>query len=132
MLQEIAEDGHCASPWETLVKEASKLLEISDDILDQAIHIEIAEENLVQEEIDGKACLFLTPMYRAEVGAATSILRLLNGVPPWGIIDIDKAIPWVENKTVLTLSESQRNALKLALASKVVVITGGPGVGKLV
>jgi exodeoxyribonuclease V alpha subunit len=36
----------------------------------------------------------------------------------------------VEAKTGLTLAESQRQAVCLALASKVLVITGGPGVGK--
>lgn len=130
VLQEIADDGHCAAPWETLIEEASKLLEIADLILDEAIHAEIAEGNLVQEDIDGKTCLFLTPLQRAESGTATSILRLLQGAPPWGVIDTTKAIPWVEAKTTLTLSESQREALKLALSSKMVVITGGPGVGK--
>ena len=42
----------------------------------------------------------------------------------------DKAIPWVERKTGLTLAASQREAVRLALRSKVLVITGGPGVGK--
>jgi len=130
VLQEIAEDGHCAAPWDTLIEEASKLLEISTPILEEAIHAEITEENLIQEDIEGKSCLFLTPLYRAEAGTATSILRLLQGAPPWGVIDTDKAIPWVESKTTLTLSESQREALTLALSSKAVVITGGPGVGK--
>ena len=41
-----------------------------------------------------------------------------------------RAIPWVEEKTGLTLAESQQEAVRLALASKVLVITGGPGVGK--
>jgi exodeoxyribonuclease V alpha subunit len=130
VLQEIADDGHCAAPWDTLLQEASKLLEIADPILEEAIHAEIAEENLVLEEIEGKPCLFLTPLHRAESGTAASILRLLKGVPPWGVIDVNKAIPWVEEKTGLTLSESQREAVKLALSSKMVVITGGPGVGK--
>jgi exodeoxyribonuclease V alpha subunit len=130
VLQEIADDGHCAAPWDTLLQEASKLLEIADQILEEAIHAEIAEENLVLEEIEGKPCLFLTPLHRAESGTATSILRLLKGAPPWGIIDDDRAIPWVEKKTGLTLSVSQREAVKLALSGKMVVITGGPGVGK--
>ena len=42
----------------------------------------------------------------------------------------DKAIPWVEKRTKLALAESQREAIRVALGSKVVVITGGPGVGK--
>ena len=79
VLQEIADDGHCAAPWDTLLREASKLLEIADPILEEAIHAEIAEENLVQEEIGGKPCLFLTALHRAESGTATSILRLLKG-----------------------------------------------------
>lgn len=130
VLQEIADDGHCAAPWETLLEQSSKLLEIPDHIVEEAIHAEIAEENLIQEDIDRKTCLFLTPLHRAESGTATSILRLLHGTPPWGAIDTVKAIPWVEGKTGLTLSESQREAVNLALASKMVVITGGPGVGK--
>jgi exodeoxyribonuclease V alpha subunit len=36
----------------------------------------------------------------------------------------------VEERTGLTLAESQREAVRVALASKVLVVTGGPGVGK--
>jgi exodeoxyribonuclease V alpha subunit len=46
------------------------------------------------------------------------------------VIDTDKAIPWVEGKAGVTLAVSQREAVRLALRSKVLVITGGPGVGK--
>src|SRR5262249_35021252 len=49
---------------------------------------------------------------------------------PWPWIDPDKALPWVEVRVSLSLAESQRSAVKLALVSKVLVITGGPGVGK--
>ncbi|MBP1751816.1 MAG: recombinase RecD [Geobacteraceae bacterium] len=130
VLQEMSNDGHCAAPWDTLVKEAAKLLEIPAVILEKAILEEISEENLVQEDIDGRPCLFLTPLQRAEAGVAASMNRILEGQSPWGAIDADKAIPWVEEKTGLTLSASQKEAVRLALSQKVVVITGGPGVGK--
>jgi exodeoxyribonuclease V alpha subunit len=130
VLQEISGDGHCASSWDDLVKSTGKLLEIPEPTIQAAIGEEIANENLVQDRIDDRPCLFLTPLHRAETGSAAGIARLMKGPPPWGEIDADKAIPWVEGKTGLTLSASQREALKLALASKLVVITGGPGVGK--
>ena len=38
--------------------------------------------------------------------------------------------PWIEERTSLTLAPSQAEAIRLALKSKVMVITGGPGVGK--
>src|SRR5262250_1500718 len=41
-----------------------------------------------------------------------------------------KAIPWVEKRTKLALAASQKEAIQVALGSKVMVITGGPGVGK--
>src|SRR5919106_1352359 len=41
-----------------------------------------------------------------------------------------RSIPWVEARAGITLAETQRTALRLALLSKVLVITGGPGVGK--
>jgi exodeoxyribonuclease V alpha subunit len=130
VLQEISGNGHCAAPLEFLVAEAANLLDITPEIIGQAIDAEVTAENLVREEINGTPALFLTPLYRAEIGTATSIQRLLKGEPPWGVIDIDKAIPWVEGKTGLTLSDSQQRAISLTLSSKAVVITGGPGVGK--
>src|ERR1700726_1607802 len=43
---------------------------------------------------------------------------------------LPRRIPWVERRTGLQLAASQREAVRVALASKVLVITGGPGVGK--
>ena len=57
-------------------------------------------------------------------------VRLANGTLPWPWIDPDKALPWVEAAYRLELAESQAAAIRLALMSKVLVITGGPGVGK--
>ena len=130
VLQELSGEGHCAAPHDTLITEAKKLLEIPEEILEQAILEEIVQENLVQEDIDGKSCLFLTPLYRAELGVSNGIRKIKTGHPPWGQIDAVKALPWVEGKTGLTLSPSQKDAVRLALTSKMVVITGGPGVGK--
>src|SRR5438046_3224260 len=57
-------------------------------------------------------------------------MRLANGTLPWPWIDPNKALPWVEKHIGLALAESQIAAIRLALLSKVLVMTGGPGVGK--
>jgi exodeoxyribonuclease V alpha subunit len=57
-------------------------------------------------------------------------LTLNKGQLPWPRIDPEKAIPWIEQRTGLTLADSQKAAVGTALASKVLVVTGGPGVGK--
>jgi exodeoxyribonuclease V alpha subunit len=130
VLQEFAEDGHCAVHHEELMETATTLLEIPVTIIEQAVELECQEDHLIAEDIDGKPCLFLAPLQRAEVGVASHLLRLLKGDLPWGQIDPAKAVPWVEQKTGRTLSPSQQDAVAMALGSKVTVITGGPGVGK--
>ncbi len=130
VLQELSGEGHCAAEREPLIETAAKLLAITPPTLEQAIDLELQEKNLVAEAIENIPCLFLAPLYRAELGVAAHLLRLLAGAPSWGRIDPDKAIPWVEGKTALTLSASQREAVAKTINSKVTVITGGPGVGK--
>jgi exodeoxyribonuclease V alpha subunit len=130
VLQEFAENGHCAVHQEELIETAATLLEIPVAIIEQAVELECQEDHLSAEDIDGQPCLFLAPLHRAEVGVASHLLRLLKRGPPWDCIDPVKAIPWVEQRTGRTLSPSQRDAVAMALRSKAMVITGGPGVGK--
>lgn len=129
-LQVWSEQGHCAAPREKLVDMAAQLLDIPRTTIQDAIGAELDAENLVAEPTEAGELVYLTPMYRAETGCANQVRRLLEGFPPWGRIDVEKAVPWVEGKTGLTLSDSQRAAVALVLRSKVSIITGGPGVGK--
>src|SRR5437016_14209495 len=130
VLQEFADDGHCAVHHDELIETAATLLEIPVSIITQAVELECQEDHLIAEAIDGQACLFLAPLQRAEVGVASHLLRLLHGDLPWGAIDPANALPWGEQRTRRRLSPSQRDAVAMALGSKVTVITGGPGVGK--
>lgn len=130
VLQEFATEGHCAVAQEKLVKASVALLEIAEEIIVHAITSEVKAENLILDKIDGENCLFLTSLYQAECLSAKNIARLKNGKPPWGIIDYEKALQWIEGRTHIVLSPSQRNAVALALKEKVTIITGGPGVGK--
>lgn len=130
VLQEWSGEGHCAAIRSNLCEMAAKLLEIPQPIIDQAIAAELTEGNLIAE-IDGSdEFIFLTPLHRAEIGCAANLNRLNQGDAPWGLIDADKAIPWVEEQTGMSLSQSQAAAVRLVLQHKVSVITGGPGVGK--
>jgi exodeoxyribonuclease V alpha subunit len=130
VLQTFADEGHCAVVYAELTDAATTLLEIPETTITQAITLEVQEERLIAESIDGQPCLLLAPLYRAEVGVAAQLLHLLDGTPPWGAIDPAKAIPWVEQQTGRTLAASQRAAVAQVLTGKVTVITGGPGVGK--
>src|SRR2546427_9779350 len=119
VLQTFAHEGHCAVGHAELVEAATTLLEIPETTIVQAITLEVQEERLIAEAIDGQPCLLLAPLYRAEVGVASQLLHLLEGAPPWGALDPAKAIPWVELRTGRTLAASQRAAVAQVLTGKV-------------
>jgi exodeoxyribonuclease V alpha subunit len=129
-LTDAMDDGHCGLPTDELFPLAEKLLEISQDLIRIALDLELAEGTVIADRVDKIDCIFLASLYRAERAIAERLLTLTKGKLPWGLIDPDKAIPWIEQRISLTLAESQKAAVGLALSSKVLVITGGPGVGK--
>jgi exodeoxyribonuclease V alpha subunit len=129
-LTEAMDDGHCGLPIDDLVPMAEQLLEISASLVEEALHQELEAGEVVADEVDDRRCIFLAGLYRAERAIANRLKILHEGALPWPHIDPAKAIPWVEAGASITLAESQRIALRLALLSKVLVITGGPGVGK--
>ena len=129
-LAEATGEGHCGLPVGELTALAGKLLEVSPELIEAALALELEAGEVVAETLEGEPCVFLAGLYRAEQAIAGRLRRLATGRQPWPAIDADRAIPWVEERTGLALAASQREALRLALSSKVLVITGGPGVGK--
>jgi exodeoxyribonuclease V alpha subunit len=144
-LLEATNDGHCGLPTAQLLQLATALLtreEAGGTVitpqpaqLAAALESELADSALVADQLGEQAAIFLAHLHRGEASIAESLLALRDGQPPWqisdlGAIDPSKAIPWVEQRLALSLAASQRAAVEQALASKVLVITGGPGVGK--
>ena len=129
-LAEAMEEGHCGLPEEQLVALTRELLEVPEDLVGTALGLELEAGGVVADTLDGQRCVFLAGLHRAEREIAERLRRLAAGAPPWPAIDAERAIPWVEGQTGLALAESQKAAVRLALRSKALVVTGGPGVGK--
>src|SRR5437588_543030 len=129
-LTEAMDEGHCGLPTEELIPLADGLLEVPQALIRTALDLELSEGTVIADNVGETPCVFLAGLYRAERNIADRLVRLANGKLPWPWIDPDKAMPWVEQRSGLQLAESQKAAIRLALVSKVLVITGGPGVGK--
>ncbi|MFZ1108671.1 MAG: ATP-dependent RecD-like DNA helicase, partial [Rhodomicrobium sp.] len=129
-LTEALNEGHCGLPVNELCMLAEKLLEVPAALIETAMGLELAEKTIVKDAVEETECVFLAGLYQAEKGIAERILRLAGGKLAWPEIDAAKALAWLGAKTPFALAYSQKQAVELALTSKVLVITGGPGVGK--
>jgi exodeoxyribonuclease V alpha subunit len=118
-LAEAMDEGHCGLPFEELVPLTEKLLEVPAELVETALNLELEGGAVVDDDLEGRRCVFLAALYRAEHEIAEKLKTRAAGKPPWPAIDVDKAIPWVEQRTKLALADSQKAALRVALVSNV-------------
>ncbi len=130
VLLEATQNGHCALPASQLHQEAVKILEIPETIVEEALAWMIAQGQLLRESLEGEDLVFLPHLASAERVIAGRIGRLARAPANYPPIDLEKAIAWCQQRSGKILAESQREALVQALRHRVLVITGGPGVGK--
>jgi exodeoxyribonuclease V alpha subunit len=131
MLGELTASGHCAYIRNDLLSRTGELLEIDLEIIERAMAHSIENKRLIQRTDQlGRDLVYLPKLYYAEIDLAKKLQALSMEKHPCPPIDFDKALEWVENKNSIELAPAQRSALKTAVSSKVMVITGGPGVGK--
>jgi exodeoxyribonuclease V alpha subunit len=130
-LQDLASKGHVGYPEPGVVEHTTKLVEIDQLIVEAAVKSAVAEKTVIRETVEGESWLYLAALYRAEIGLAQSVHRIASATPhPMPVIDVAKAIAWIERKLAIKLAALQQEAIRQACQQKMLVITGGPGVGK--
>jgi exodeoxyribonuclease V alpha subunit len=133
VLQQLANEGHCGFPESGVIDRTAELTAIGREVVAEAVEHQRAEGVLVREPWpDGgeEPWLYLKPLFLAELGVARALRSLTGGSHPLPAVNAEAALDWVEQKMGLTLAPAQRDAIRQATASKVLVVTGGPGVGK--
>ena len=130
VLLEATGNGHCALPVERLKDEAGKLLLVAEKTVNAALEKTLTGGDLVRETIGDQELVFLPSLKQAEEGIAARIRTLAASRPNYPPINVEKAVAWCQQKTGKQLAPSQQAALRQALSSRVLIITGGPGVGK--
>lgn len=130
VLLEATQQGHCALPVATLREQAGKLLLVEDRVVDAALDQSLAAGEVMPEAIGGHDLIFLPALQRAEEAIAARLKALCAAPPALGFTDLAAAIADFERVSGKQLAPSQRAALDAALRHRVLVLTGGPGVGK--
>jgi exodeoxyribonuclease V alpha subunit len=130
-LSELADEGHVGFPEADTIRRTVELVQIPQEIVERAVAEGLAAGSVIREDVDGQPWLYSAGLHRAEVGLAGTVRRLAtHGAHPLPAIKVEVAIGWAEKKLGLQLAAGQKEAIRQACQHKLVVITGGPGVGK--
>lgn len=124
-LSHMAEEGNVYAEEEQLVKSAIELLDADEAPVRQAISEMLQSEDLIA---DAEA-IYMPPFYYAEVGTANRLNKLLDCVEG-SLFNIIPDISVISKQTGVEYDEVQAEAIREAVSSKVMVLTGGPGTGK--
>lgn len=129
--QQSIQDGHVYLPIQEVVDRALELLHSQDihepDILDALQQLDMEKKLIIQEDK-----VYLPILYYAEDGFASHLKRLLDEPVPYDttLADLMAIIGAIEEEESISYGQEQFDAIQLALQSKVMILTGGPGTGK--
>jgi exodeoxyribonuclease V alpha subunit len=135
VLHQLADEGHVYYPFQLLITESQKILEVEPEILTKALHTlgsnhQVVIEKLGPETIAENQAVYLAKFHLSETNIAARLKALVNSPKSIRPIDPEKALHWVQKQLDITLAPKQIEAVKRAVTDKVLVITGGPGTGK--
>ena len=140
VLGEAGEDGHCFLPQQELVEQVVKRLALPDHTPDSHTVAEITaqmgqvrgqgDQIVIQPHPEYQSICYQPSFFQSEQKLAERMSELLSAT-----ITVDEArvSNWIDRYTAATgmqLSPQQRQAVEMAAREHVLIITGGPGVGK--
>ena len=137
VLSQKADDGHVFLYRHELIAASQEILGLSTEAIENgiaalAVNEEIIPENLgIPVPTEAEEAVYLAPFYYSEIGVVNNLSRLLKyptvrHKPGF----LDYSITQLEAKMRMSFAANQREAIRKALTSRAIILTGGPGTGK--
>ena len=125
------QNGHLYLEQEILVKDALKVLNKEPDLqpvteteILKVLYRLVMQDSIVVEENR----VYITQQHQEEEDTASMIARKLHEQIP--ALTIEKELEEAQEDLNITLSEQQKEAVRMVFANPICIITGGPGTGK--
>lgn len=122
-LKQMSNDGHCYADRQTIIKSSMELLAVDGSSVEEALnHLTFEQDTVLEDD-----SYFLSMYYHCEVGVAKHIKRLMKKKSE-KCHSVD--IKGITKVTGVEYDDIQADAIRQAVRSKVMVLTGLPGTGK--
>ncbi len=135
VLNSFVGEGSVYVPVDELTKAAAELLGVSAELAEAGIEqarlaAEIVVEWYKNDKGEDDMAVYLPAFQYAEEHSAKKLLELVSNPYNRQYVDVDSAVAWAENELGIKFADAQRETVRAAVNSQVMVITGGPGTGK--
>ena len=125
------DNGHTFLPRRKLLPATAQLIELEGETeaLEDALEALLERGEVIQETVANEEAVYLHDLCEAEQYVAFRLAEMARGeqVPPHGL---DGLIDRIQAEQGIVYAPQQRQAVELAAASQVMLLTGGPGTGK--
>lgn len=129
-LNKLVENGHCYANRRQLIEKAKELLEVEEPEIEITLDEMLRTNDVIQEKNpEQEDAIYLPPYFFSETGCAKRLIQLMVGRRKIKV-DPDQIMKKVVAESEITYDEIQLEAVRTAISSKVMVLTGGPGTGK--
>jgi exodeoxyribonuclease V alpha subunit len=78
-LTEAMDEGHCGLPAEELISLTPTLLEVPAELVETALGLELEGGAVIADDLEGRRCVFLAGLHRAEREIAEKLNALAIG-----------------------------------------------------
>ena len=129
VLQQASLEGHTYLPEELLTRRACELLGVEATAVEKHYMDMAIDRKLILKQSEAEVQIYASTFYYMELNVAV-MLRELNVKCDFSETAVEQRIRKIEQLSELELDEMQRTAVKEAVRSGLLVITGGPGTGK--
>lgn len=129
VLQQALLEGHTYLPEELLTRRACELLGVDASGVEKHYMDMAIDRKLILKQSEAEVQIYASTFYYMELNVAV-MLRELNVKYDFSETAVEQRIRKIEQLSELELDEMQRTAVKEAVRSGLLVITGGPGTGK--
>ncbi|MGN0975262.1 MAG: AAA family ATPase, partial [Gemmiger sp.] len=129
VLRHNAGNGHTCLPADKLLAATAKFIRVEPDLVSRGLDTLLEANELKSAQMDGVRYIYLPDLYAAEEEIAARLAELAS-YPTERPKTLDSDIRALEFAQGFPYAELQREAIRLALSSRVMVLTGGPGTGK--
>ena len=128
-LRHNANNGHTCLPADKLIESTARFIRVEPDAVKAGLQSLLEHDEMRACTFDGTKYIYLPDLLSAEQDIAARLGELAT-FPTEGPKTLESDIRVLELTQGFEYAPLQREAIRLALSSRVMVLTGGPGTGK--